>query len=138
MLRNYAARTVHTAKDLDSSSWKLTENNGSANSTLDKEAEWHERPINQNQQNTNIVACPEPPCAEESFQELYQQPFSYGKMGSVEQTSHFKKLQSFKADYTDANFTQYESQRTGMRAVVVDRKGPKVRFASRKPRTLLT
>ncbi|KAF2016044.1 zinc metalloprotease-like protein [Aaosphaeria arxii CBS 175.79] len=47
-------------------------------------------------------------------------------MGSVEQTSHFKKIQNFKADYTEVEFTQYESQRTGMRAVVVDRKGPKV------------
>ncbi|KAF2259843.1 zinc metalloprotease-like protein [Lojkania enalia] len=47
-------------------------------------------------------------------------------MGFVEQGSHFKKIQNFKADYTDAEFTQYESQRTGMRVVVVDRKGPKV------------
>lgn len=47
-------------------------------------------------------------------------------MGSYEQGSHFKKIQKFKADYTDATFTQYESQRTGMRVVVVDRKGPKV------------
>jgi hypothetical protein len=49
-------------------------------------------------------------------------------MGSVEQKSHFKKIQNFKADYVDAEFTQYESQRTGMRAVVVDRKGPLVGF----------
>ncbi|KAH6009352.1 hypothetical protein HBI84_049380 [Parastagonospora nodorum] len=47
-------------------------------------------------------------------------------MGSVQQDSHFKKIQSFKADYADATFTQYESQRTGLRVVVVDRKGPKV------------
>ncbi|KAF2794043.1 zinc metalloprotease-like protein [Melanomma pulvis-pyrius CBS 109.77] len=47
-------------------------------------------------------------------------------MGLFEQGSHFKKVQNFKADYTEAEFTQYESQRTGMRAVVVDRKGPKV------------
>ncbi|ORY16226.1 zinc metalloprotease-like protein [Clohesyomyces aquaticus] len=47
-------------------------------------------------------------------------------MGSMEQTSHFKKIQNFKADYTPAEFTQYESQRTGMRVVVVDRKGPKI------------
>ncbi|KAF2733728.1 zinc metalloprotease-like protein [Polyplosphaeria fusca] len=47
-------------------------------------------------------------------------------MGSIEQKSHFKKIQNFRADYTDAEITQYESQRTGMRAVVVDRKGPKV------------
>jgi len=50
----------------------------------------------------------------------------YGKMGSIEKGTHFKTIQSFKADYTDATFTQYESQRTGLRVVVVDRKGPKV------------
>ncbi|KAH7401804.1 Metalloenzyme, LuxS/M16 peptidase-like protein [Phaeosphaeria sp. MPI-PUGE-AT-0046c] len=47
-------------------------------------------------------------------------------MGSLQQESHFKKIQNFKADYADATFTQYESQRTGLRVVVVDRKGPKV------------
>jgi Zn-dependent M16 (insulinase) family peptidase len=47
-------------------------------------------------------------------------------MGSIQQESHFKKLQQFKANYADATFTQYESQRTGLRVVVVDRKGPKV------------
>lgn len=59
-----------------------------------------------------------------------QQPFRYGSMGSIDKTdktSGFKLIQNFKADYTDAEFTQYESQRTGMRVVVVDRKGPKVR-----------
>jgi Zn-dependent M16 (insulinase) family peptidase len=40
--------------------------------------------------------------------------------------NHFKKLQNFKADYTQAEFTQYESERTGMRVNVCDRKGPKV------------
>lgn len=47
-------------------------------------------------------------------------------MGSIEQTSHFKEIQKFEADYADAKFTQYESQRTGLRVTVVDRKGPKV------------
>lgn len=47
-------------------------------------------------------------------------------MGPMSQESHFKKLQNFKADYADAEFTQYESQRTGLRVTVVDRKGPKV------------
>ena len=50
----------------------------------------------------------------------------FEKMGSIPQQSHFKKLQNFKADYADAEFTQYESQRTGLRVTVVDRKGPKV------------
>lgn len=47
-------------------------------------------------------------------------------MGSVLQETHFKKIQQFNANYADATFTQYESQRTGLRVVVVDRKGPKV------------
>lgn len=47
-------------------------------------------------------------------------------MGSVTQETHFKKIQQFKANYADTAFTQYESQRTGLRVVVVDRKGPKV------------
>lgn len=47
-------------------------------------------------------------------------------MGSVEPNTNFKKVQQFKADYTEANFTQYESQRTGLNVVVVDRKGPKI------------
>ncbi|KAF1838330.1 metallopeptidase [Decorospora gaudefroyi] len=47
-------------------------------------------------------------------------------MASAPQQTHFKKIQNFKADYADATFTQYESQRTGLRVVVVDRKGPKV------------
>jgi hypothetical protein len=55
-----------------------------------------------------------------------QSPLLYDRMGSIQQDSHFKKIQNFKADYADATFTQYESQRTGLRVVVVDRKGPKV------------
>lgn len=53
-------------------------------------------------------------------------PTQFDNMGSMENTSHFKKVQRFTADYTEAQVTQYESQRTGMRVVVVDRKGPKV------------
>ncbi|KAL2867960.1 putative zinc metalloprotease, partial [Aspergillus lucknowensis] len=41
-------------------------------------------------------------------------------------TSHFKQLQRFKPDYSPSEFVQYESQRTGMRVVVIDQKGPKV------------
>lgn len=62
----------------------------------------------------------------EEVSDLIRLPFSFEKMGSIQQESHFKKLQNFKADYADATFTQYESQRTGLRVVVVDRKGPKV------------
>lgn len=57
---------------------------------------------------------------------LCRQPFLFESMGSVEHQTKFKKIQNFKADYTEAQFTQYESQRTGMNVVVVDRKGPKI------------
>lgn len=39
----------------------------------------------------------------------------------------FRRLQRFKPDYSaTTTFTQYESERTGMRVVVIDQKGPKV------------
>ena len=41
-------------------------------------------------------------------------------------TSHFKKIQNFKSSFADAEFTQYESSRTGLRLVVVDRRSTKV------------
>lgn len=40
--------------------------------------------------------------------------------------SDFKRLQKFSTDYSPVTVTQYESQRTGMRIVVVDQEGPKV------------
>ncbi|CAI6341569.1 unnamed protein product [Periconia digitata] len=65
-------------------------------------------------------------CSHHLFSENPFSSFTYDRMGPTEQQSHFKKIQNFKADYADAEFTQYESQRTGMRVVTVDRKGPKV------------
>jgi Zn-dependent M16 (insulinase) family peptidase len=47
-------------------------------------------------------------------------------MPSVNKTSYFKKIQSFKADYAPTILTQYVSERTGMHLVVVEQKGPKV------------
>jgi len=47
-------------------------------------------------------------------------------MPSAEKKTHFKTLQRFQADYSPSVFTQYESERTGMRVVVVDQPGPKV------------
>ena len=41
-------------------------------------------------------------------------------------SSYFKKIQEFKTEYSATNLTQYESTRTGMRVVVVDREGPRV------------
>jgi len=40
--------------------------------------------------------------------------------------THFRTLQQFKTDYSPSTFIQYESERTGMRVVVVGQKGPKV------------
>ncbi|KAL8706462.1 MAG: hypothetical protein Q9201_000517 [Fulgogasparrea decipioides] len=46
-------------------------------------------------------------------------PFIAGK-------SSFKTLQKFSPDYAPCKITKYESERTGMSVVVVDREGPKV------------
>lgn len=40
--------------------------------------------------------------------------------------THFKTLQKLQVDYAPVTITQYESERTGMRAVVVNQPGPKV------------
>lgn len=48
------------------------------------------------------------------------------RMGSVQEDPHFRVIQQFTPDYTPSRFTQYESKRTGMRAVVVDQEGPKL------------
>lgn len=40
--------------------------------------------------------------------------------------SHFRTVQKFKSDFSPNDFALYESERTGMRVVVVDQKGPKV------------
>ncbi|KAI2084829.1 hypothetical protein LOZ36_004469 [Ophidiomyces ophidiicola] len=48
-------------------------------------------------------------------------------MVSSNTRSHsFRVLHKFKPDYSACTFTQYESERTGMRVVVIDQKGPKV------------
>lgn len=51
---------------------------------------------------------------------------SYGNMSPSNQKTHFRLLQRFKPDYSPSEFVQYESERTGMRVVVIDQKGPKV------------
>lgn len=40
--------------------------------------------------------------------------------------SNFREVSKFDSDYAPVTFTQYESRRTGLRAVVVDQEGPKV------------
>lgn len=40
--------------------------------------------------------------------------------------THFKEIQRFSTEYSPTIITQYESTRTGMRIVVVDKEGPKV------------
>ena len=47
-------------------------------------------------------------------------------MPSTAPKSHFRTLQKFSIDYSPDTLSQYESERTGMRVVVVDQKGPKV------------
>ncbi len=48
------------------------------------------------------------------------------EMGSLKIDPHFRVVQQFTPDYSPNRFTQYESQRTGMRVVVVDQEGPKL------------
>ncbi|KAF6227227.1 hypothetical protein HO133_008669 [Letharia lupina] len=40
--------------------------------------------------------------------------------------THFKEIQKFSTEYSPTTITQYESTRTGMRIVIVDKEGPKV------------
>ena len=47
-------------------------------------------------------------------------------MASWTRKTHFKMLQKFGMDWSPSVITQYESERTGMRVVVVDQKGPKI------------
>jgi Zn-dependent M16 (insulinase) family peptidase len=47
-------------------------------------------------------------------------------MAQSQQKGHFRLLQKFKPDYSASEFIQYESEKTGMRVVVIDQKGPKV------------
>jgi Zn-dependent M16 (insulinase) family peptidase len=48
------------------------------------------------------------------------------KMGSLKVDPHFRVIQQFTPDYSPNRLTQYESERTGMRVVVVDQEGPKL------------
>ena len=48
-------------------------------------------------------------------------------MTSTDRKSAFKKIQTFPTDWSSEIVTQYESQRTGMQAVVIDHKGPQVK-----------
>jgi Zn-dependent M16 (insulinase) family peptidase len=50
----------------------------------------------------------------------------YLTMGISSDKSHFRVLQTFRPEYSPCKITQYESQRTGMRVIVVDQEGPKL------------
>lgn len=47
-------------------------------------------------------------------------------MGSIEKEKHFRLLQKFTPDFCPNEVTQYESDATGMRVVVVNQEGPKL------------
>ena len=47
-------------------------------------------------------------------------------MGSIETKKHFHILQQFTPDFCPNEITQYESDTTGMRVVVVNQEGPKL------------
>jgi hypothetical protein len=100
--------TLHVREESD--------NNGSTDSVINKEAPAQQH-LKDTERSPNLLG---------TCLGCLTSQTNYGDMGSIQQESHFKKIQNFKADYADATFTQYESQRTGLRVVVVDRKGPKV------------
>jgi hypothetical protein len=52
--------------------------------------------------------------------------FLQSKMAPAATHPHFRTVTQFKTDYSTSEITKYESLRTGMTAVVVDREGPKV------------
>lgn len=101
---------------------KLTENNASTERSSYKGA-WTPGTVIESQADVFHCIDSKRPCYDLVSD---QQPFTFGKMGSAARDANFKKVQQFKADYAEAEFTQYESQRTGMNVVVVDRKGPKI------------
>ena len=47
-------------------------------------------------------------------------------MGDAGHQTHFKTLQHFQVEFSPSKLTQYESERTGMRVVVIDQEGPKL------------
>ena len=47
-------------------------------------------------------------------------------MGDVGPQPRFRTIQHFQPEYSPSKITQYESERTGMRVVVVDQQGPKL------------
>lgn len=47
-------------------------------------------------------------------------------MGSVRPAPRFRTIQQFQPEYAPNKVTQYESERTGLRVVVVDQQGPKL------------
>lgn len=47
-------------------------------------------------------------------------------MGSLGREARFRRLQQITPNYSPSKITQYESERTGMRVVVVDQEGPKL------------
>ncbi|KAK3299238.1 Metalloenzyme, LuxS/M16 peptidase-like protein [Chaetomium fimeti] len=49
-----------------------------------------------------------------------------GRNMTTQQKPRFRKVQSFSTDYAPTTITQYESERSGMRVIVADRKGPKI------------
>ena len=48
------------------------------------------------------------------------------EMARSDTKSHFRVVQSFKPEYSPNQITQYESNRTGLRVIVVDQEGPKL------------
>lgn len=73
------------------------------------------------------VACAFSSVNQSVFLHGFSPAYDVEAMPSVEEKRNsFKTIQTFKSDYAPVEFSQYESERTGLRVVVVDQKGPKV------------
>lgn len=73
----------------------------------------------------DIESQPSDPLHPESYKASFSVE-SVLRMGSLPADSYFRVVQQFTPDYSPSQFTQYESERTGMRVVVVDQEGPKL------------
>lgn len=63
---------------------------------------------------------------QEQIRQPLTTPLSLANMVSSSAGARFRQLQKIQPDYCPSTITQYESERTGMRVVVVDQEGPKL------------
>ncbi|KAF3481641.1 cytoplasm protein [Arthroderma uncinatum] len=57
---------------------------------------------------------------------LFPKAYSSSHLANMQLQYSFRRIQRFTSEYSTSVFTQYESERTGMRVVTIDQKGPEV------------